>query len=147
MGAIALAIGAAAAARAQQTSFETLNVCGRIPATAVAVAISGRVVDERPINPKGLTAARCVYGIELAGARHAFVVWVSPAGDFEGLRAGSDAVITDVKGVGDEAFATIDSDTKRVQLTARLRGKVTVQVTSDRMDWAQAIAKVALSKF
>jgi hypothetical protein len=32
-------------------------------------------------------------------------------------------------------------------LTARLRGKVTVQVTSDRMDWAQAVAKVALSKF
>lgn len=143
---IALTLGATARG-AQQTSFESLNACQRVPSAAVATALSGRPVDERPVNSKGLTAARCVYGIEISGARHAFVVWVNPADDFGGLRDASDPPIIDVKGVGDEAFATTDKDTKRIQLTARVRGKVTVQVTSDRMDWAQAVARVALSKF
>ena len=144
---VAMLLGFSLAGAAQQSSYESLNVCQRVPSTAIAAAVSGRQIDERPINSKGLSAARCVYGIEIAGARHAFVVWVSPASDFDGLREASDPPIADVKGVGDDAFAITDKDTKRIQLTARLRGKVTVQVTSDRMDWAQAVARVALSKF
>jgi hypothetical protein len=75
------------------------------------------------------------------------VVWVNPVGDFDGLRDASEPPVTDVTGVGDDAFATTDADTKRIQLTARVRGKVAVQVTSERMDWAQAVARLALSKF
>lgn len=74
-------------------------------------------------------------------------MWINPVGDFDELREASEPPVTDVDGVGDAAFATTDKDTKRVQLTARVRGKVTVQVTSERMEWAQAIARVALSKF
>ena len=141
----ALTLGTAAGA--QQTSFESLNACQRVPAAEIAKAVSGRPIDDRPINFKGLPAARCVYGIEIAGTRRAFVVWLNPVGDFEDLRKGSASPTTGVKGVGDDAFATTDPDTKRVQLTARLRGKVTVQVTAERLDWAQDAAKVALSKF
>jgi hypothetical protein len=140
--ALALAMGAPV-----PHQYESLNACERVPPADVAAAVSGRALDHRPVNHKGLTAARCVYGIEIAGARRAFVVWINPVGDFDGLREASEPPITDVKGVGDDAFATTDQDTKRVQLTARVRGKVTVQVTSDRMEWAQAIARVALSKF
>ena len=132
---------------ASQASFESLDACKRVPATVVAAAVSGRSIDERPVNFKGLTAARCIYGIEIEGARRAFVLWVNPADDFRGLRDASDPPITEVKGVGDDAFAVADKDTKRIQLTAWRRGKVTVQVTSERMDWAQAVARVALSKF
>jgi hypothetical protein len=134
-------------AGAQLTSFESLNVCERVPSAEIAKAVSGRPVDSRPVNVKGLTAARCVYGIDIEGTRRAFVVWVNPVDDFDGLRDASTPPLTEVKGVGDAAFATTDKDTKRVQLTARARGKVTVQVTSERMEWAQAVARVALSKF
>jgi len=144
---VAMTLGFRVADGARQTSYESLNACQRVPSAAIAAAVSGRSVDERPINFKGLTAARCIYGIEIAGTRRAFVVWVNPASDFEGLRQASVPPIAEVNGVGDDAFATTDHDTKRVQLTARLRGKVTVQVTSDRLDWAQAVARVALSKF
>jgi hypothetical protein len=132
---------------AQQTSFESLNVCERVPSAEVAKALSGRPVDARPVNVKGLTAARCVYRIEIEGTPRAFVIWVNPVDDFDGLRKASTPPVTDVKGVGDDAFATTDMDTKRVQVTARARGKATVQVTSERMEWAQAAARVALSKF
>jgi hypothetical protein len=132
---------------AQERSYESLDACRRIPAAAVAAAVSGRPVDDRPINVKGFDAARCVYGIDIAGTRRAFVVWVNPVGDFEGLREAAEPPVTEVKGVGDDAYATTDSDTKRIQLTARLRGKVTVQVTGDRMEWVQAVARAALSKF
>jgi hypothetical protein len=145
-GVIAI-LGLPVAGGAQQASYESLNACQRVPGADVAAAVSGKAIDERPVNVKGLTAARCVYGVEVAGTRRAFVVWVNPAADFDGLRQASEPPVTDVKGVGDEAFAVTDKDTKRVQLTARTRGKVTVQVTSERMDWAQAVAKVALSKF
>ena len=131
----------------QQPSFESLNVCERVPSAEIAKAVSGRPVDARPVNVKGLTAARCVYAVEIEGTRRAFVIWVNPVDDFEGLRKASTPPLVDVTGVGDAAFATTDKDTKRVQLTARARGKVTVQVTSERMEWAQALARVALSKF
>jgi hypothetical protein len=144
---MAMALWSHASAGAGQTSFETLNVCERVPPADVAAVVSGRALDGRPVNVKGLTAARCVYGIEIAGARRAFVIWINPAADFEGLRKATDPPVEEIKGVGDEAFAITDKDTKRIQLTARARGKVTVQVTSERMEWAQAVAKVALSKF
>jgi hypothetical protein len=144
VGALATAMGAPAL---QQASYESLNACERVPPADVAAALSGRALDHRPVNHKGLTAARCVYAIEIAGARRAFVVWINPVGDFDGLREASQPPVTGVTGVGDDAFATTDKDTKRVQLTARVRGKVTVQVTSERMEWAQAVARVALSKF
>lgn len=149
LGALALGamLGSPLAGAAQQASYESLNVCDRVPAAAVAQAVSGRPVDARPVNIKDFTAARCVYAVEIGGTRHVFVVWVNPEGDFDGLKDASDRPLTEVKGVGDEAFATTDSDTRRIQVTARLRGRVTVQVTSERMDWAQAVAKVALSRF
>jgi hypothetical protein len=132
---------------AQDRSYESLNVCERVPIAEIAKALSGRALDAKPVNVKGFVAARCVYGIEIAGARQAFVVWVNPVGDFEELRSASEPPVANVTGVGDDAFATTDKETKRTQLTARARGKVTVQVTSARLEWAQAAAKVVLSKF
>ena len=143
----AMVLGLPVASAAQQASYEALNVCQRVPSAAVAAAVSGRPLEERPVNIKGFSAARCVYFIEIAGIRHPFVVWVNPVADFDGLREASDPPVADVKGVGDDAFATTDPDTMRVQVTARVRGKVAVQVTGDRLDWAQAVARVALSKF
>ena len=140
-------LGLAAGGAAQQSSYESLNVCEKVPAAELATALAGRALDAKPVNIKGLVAARCVYGIEIAGARRAFVLWINPAADFDGLREASEPPVTVVKGVGDEAFATTDKDTKRTQLTARARGKVTVQVTSEQLEWAQTVAKVALSKF
>jgi hypothetical protein len=145
--AAALSVALPLAGDGQTTTYASLNVCQRVPGSAVAAAVSGKPIDERPVNFPDLTAARCVYGIEIAGTRRAFVVWVNPVDDFDGLRKASEPPIADVKGVGDEAFATTDADTKRIQLTARVRGKVTVQVTSERRDWAEAVAKMALSKF
>ena len=144
---ISMLLGSPAASPAQQASYETLNVCQHVPSAMVAAAVSGRAVEERPVNVKGFTAARCVYVVEIAGDRHPFVVWVNPVADFDGLREASDPPIAEVEGVGDDAFATTDPDTKRIQLAARARGKVTVQVTSERMDWAQAVARAALSRF
>jgi hypothetical protein len=133
-------------AAGQQPSFGSLNVCERVPIADVAAAVAGRALESRPVDSKGMAAARCVYGLEIAGARRAFVIWMNPPEDFDDFRK-SAVNRLDVRDVGDEAFETADPDTKRVQLTARRRGKVTVQVTADRSSWAQAVAKVALAKF
>ena len=131
---------------AQQTSFDSVNVCERITVDQVAAAVAGRALDARPINKPGLAAARCVYGLEVDGARRALVLWVNPVADYDDFRKSATAPV-DVRDVGDDAFETTDAETKRVQLTARRRGKVTVQVTADRSAWAQAVAKLALTKF
>jgi hypothetical protein len=131
---------------APQTSFESVNVCERVPIDEVAAAVAGRALESRPINSKGLAAARCVYGLEIDGARRALVLWVNPAADYDDFRKSATAPVA-VRDVGDEAFETTDPETKRVQLTARRRGKATVQVTADRSPWAQAVARLALTKF
>lgn len=133
-------------AAGQQPSFGSWNVCERVPIADVAAAVGGRALESRQGDSRGLTTARCVYGLEIDGARRAIVVWTSGAGDYDDFRK-SAVNRVDVRDVGDEAFETADPETKRVQLTARRRGKLTVQVTADRSSWAQAVAKVALSKF
>jgi hypothetical protein len=130
----------------QPTSFESINVCERVPLDEVAAAVAGRALESRPINSKGLAAARCVYGLEIDGARRALVLGVNAAADYDDFRKSATAPVP-VRDLGDEAFETADPETKRVQLTARSRGKVTVQVTADRSPWAQAVARLALTKF
>ncbi|HQZ37710.1 MAG TPA: hypothetical protein PLH72_01630 [Vicinamibacterales bacterium] len=137
----------AALALTQVSSFESVDVCQKVPGATLAAAVGGRLVDQRSINVKGLDAARCVYGIEIDGSRRAFVVWANPAGDFDGLRAASTPPLTEVPGVGDEAFTVTDPETRRVQLTGWIRGKLTVQVSGERAAWVIAIAKTALSRF
>jgi hypothetical protein len=130
----------------QTTNFASLNVCERVPIADVAAAVAGRALESRPVDAKGMPAARCVYGIEIEGARRALVIWMSPAADFDDFRKSASGAV-DVRDVGDAAFQTTDADTKRVQLTTLRRGKVTVQVTADRAAWAEAVAKQALAKF
>lgn len=133
-------------AAGQQPASGSMNVCDRVPIADVAAAVAGHALESRPGDTRGLTTARCVYGLEIDGARRAIVLWTSGAGDYDDFRK-SAAKRVDVRDVGDEAFETADPETKRVQLTARRRGRLTVQVTADRSSWAQAVAKVALSKF
>jgi hypothetical protein len=140
---------AGAAAAAPQTSFESVNVCERVPIDEVAAAVAGRALEARPINSKGLASARCIYGLEIDGARRAVVLWLNPATDYDDLRksAAAPVAVRDLGPFSDEAFETTDAETKRVQLTARRRGAATVQVTADRSQWAQAVARLALTKF
>jgi hypothetical protein len=128
-------------------TFEDVNVCTRVPVDEAAKALGGRALEARPINVKGFVAARCVYGIEINGGRRAFVIWLNPATDFEGLRAASDPPITIVNGVGDAAYLAVDKDTKRYWLRAVKRNAVTVQVTGDEPDWVKTLAMLSLSKF
>jgi hypothetical protein len=125
---MALLAGSVVAAAHQQKapppppkSFESVNVCERIPGSELAGAVGGRLLETRPVNIKDFAPARCVYTIEIKGAKHGFVVWLSPPDD--------------------------DKDTKRYQLTAVRAGKVTIQVTGEQEGWIEAMAKLTLSKF
>ncbi len=146
---VAIALLGGGVPAAQPTSFESVNVCERVPIDEVAAAVAGRALESRPINSKGLAAARCVYGLEIDGARRALVLWVNPAADYDDFRKSATApvAVRDLGPFSDEAFETTDPETKRVQLTARRRGKATVQVTADRSPWAAAVARLALTKF
>jgi hypothetical protein len=127
-------------------SFERVNVCERVPGEAVATAVSGKLIDVRPVNTSGMTAARCVYGITIEGTRRAFVLWVSPSNEYEGLRQAADGPVTPVSGVGDAAHQTFDAETKRYWLRAMKAGKATVQVSGERPEQVRAIALLALGK-
>jgi hypothetical protein len=128
-------------------SFESVNVCEQIKIDEAAKALGGKPIEARPVNVKDFDAARCVYGIELEGARRAFVIWLSPPKDYEGLREASEPPITPVSGVGDAAYQSIDKDTKRYWLRAVKRGKVTIQISGDRPEWLKTLATLTLSKF
>lgn len=150
--AAATVLGLSAPARGQQSqgpsaTFESVNVCERVSGELVAKAVSGRAIDARPVNLKNVTWARCVYGTEIDGARRAFVLWLNPESDFEGLRKAAGKAAKSVSGVGDGAFVTFDDETKRYSLTAFKRGAVTIQITGEQQDWVRRIALLALSTF
>lgn len=126
--------------------FETTNVCERVTGESVATALKGQLLDVRPVNLMGLPTARCVYGVDIDNGRRTFVLWLNPAGDYEGLRKVAQSP-KPVTGIGDAAHMTIDADSKRYSLTATQRNKVTIQVTGDQADWVEAIARLALASF
>jgi hypothetical protein len=128
-------------------TFEHVNVCERVPGNELAAAVSGHLLQTRPINHAGLVAARCVYTLQIGEARGVFVVWLSPAAEYAGLRRAAEPPVTAVAGVGDRAHRTTDKDTRRMTLTALKRNSVTVQVTGEREADLKAIAALALSKF
>jgi hypothetical protein len=151
---MALLAGSVVAAAHQQKapppppkSFESVNVCERIPGSELAGAVGGRLLETRPVNIKDFAPARCVYTIEIKGAKHGFVVWLSPPDDYAGLRKAADPPLKPISGVGEQAHVTFDKDTKRYQLTAVRAGKVTIQVTGEQEGWIEAMAKLTLSKF
>jgi hypothetical protein len=153
---VAVALGAPTvllASTSQQRSagppatFESFNVCESVTGEALAKIVGGRPIDARPVNIKGFAHARCVYGVEIGGTRRAFVLWFNPANDFEGLRKAADPPVKPMTGIGDDAYLTFDKDSKRYWLTAVKRGKTTIQVSGEQVDWIQAVAKLALSKF
>jgi hypothetical protein len=135
-----------ASSQADPASFERVNVCERVPGEAVATAVSGTLIDVRPVNTAGMTAARCVYGITIEGTRRAFVLWASPPNEYEGLRKAAEGPVTPVSGVGDAAHQTFDAETKRYWLRAMKAGKATVQVSGERPEQVRAIALLALGK-
>lgn len=132
-------------AQGTPASFEKIDVCARVPGAKVAEAVKGRLLDARPINMAGLTAGRCVYGVEIAGARHAIVLWMNPPDDYEGLRKAAEGAVTPISGVGDMAHQTFDADTKRYWLRAVARGRAAIQVSGERPEWLRAVAVLALS--
>ena len=69
-------------------------------------------------------------------------MWLNPADDFPGLRDASEGPVKPLQGIGDEAFLRIDEDSKRYWPTAVKRGKVTIQISGDRADWVEAVARV-----
>jgi hypothetical protein len=145
---VAAILASTPALRAQaSTSFEKVNICTRVPGEAVAAAVSGKLLETRPVNIKDFAAARCIYGIEIGGARRMFAIWISAASEYEGLRNAADGPVTPIAGVGDKAHQTFDNDSKRYWLRAVQRDKVTVEVSGDRPEWLQPIARLALSKF
>ena len=105
------------------------------------------MIDTKPINIEGMTAARCIYGVDIAGKRQNFVVWLSPADDFRGLRDASEPPVKPISGIGHDAYLTYDKQFKRYMLTSTRRGSITIQVTSDQADWAQSISKAVIAKF
>ena len=139
--------GSAQTAATPPASFETVNACERVTGEAVAKALAGKLLDARPVNVKGFVAARCVYRVEIGGAPHPFVLWLNPPTDYDGLRKAASGSVKTIAGIGAAAHLTFDEETKRYTLTAVKPGQVTIQVTGEQVDWLQAIARLALSKF
>jgi hypothetical protein len=146
-GAALLFSAVASAQPKPPSSFETVNVCERVPGADVAKALGGRLVETRPVNVKGAVFARCVYSVEIDKANRALVLWLNPPDDYEGLREAAESRVKRVAGVGDAAHVTQDPDTKRIWFRAVKRGAVTVQVSAEREDWARVLATLALAKF
>jgi hypothetical protein len=134
-------------APAVAATFENVNVCERVTGEMVATTVKGTLLDARPVNISGLASARCVYGIDMGDRRQTFVLWFNPAGDYDGLRKAASGLVKPLTDIGDAAHLTVDSDTKRVIVTAIRRGKVTIQVTGEREEWVRSLATLALSKF
>ena len=119
------------------------DLCKIIPGNEVAKAAGGKIIETKSAE------GRCVYivGFEQSNPpRRAFVIYQHEASDYEGLKDAMGMEIKPVKGIGDEAVGSFDSESNRYWLLVVKRGQVTYQVSGDNEDLVRKVAVAALKQ-
>jgi hypothetical protein len=148
--AVALAAAATGVSWAQGgRSLQALDVCKVVPGESIAVAVGGKLGEARPFISAESELTRCTYLVDVPApekvARKAFVIWLYPPADFVELRGTTEGRITDIRGLGDEAYGFQDPGDGRSKVRVLRRGDVTIEATADTQDAARKIAGVALA--
>ena len=117
------------------------DLCKVIPGNEVAKAISGKIMETKSLD------GRCVYIVGFGQAdppRRAFVIYQHDASDYDGLKEAMEGEIKPIKGIGDEAVGSFDSQSNRYWMLVVKRGQATYQVSGDNEDLVRKVAITAL---
>ena len=120
---------------------KTTDLCRTVPGDEVAKTIGGKIMETKSLD------GRCVYIVGFAKANppsRAFVVYQHEAGDYDGLKDAMGEEIKTVRGIGDEAVGSFDSESNRYWLLVVKRKQVAFQVSGDNEDLVHKVAAVAL---
>ena len=120
--------------------YATLNVCDVVPGDAIAHALGGTFAEARPFGDKSFS--RCTYFIVPSGGsqRMGYVVYLQPAGDFEGLKKYIEDPITPIAGLGDGAYLFHDTGDGRFKIHVLKRGDVMIEASGDSEASARKVA-------
>jgi hypothetical protein len=132
--------------RAQASrDYTKFNVCEVVPGDRIAGAVGAKMVAARPTFDKNWS--RCLYVVTNAGPdqQRGYIVWLSPAADFEEMKPHIAEKITAVAGLGDGAYIYQDKDSGRFKLYVLMRGDQTIQATGDTADSTRKVAEVVLA--
>jgi hypothetical protein len=119
------------------------DLCKIIPGNEVAEAIGGKIMETKTLD------GRCVYIVGFGQTdppSRAFVIYQHEASDYDGLKDAMEGKIKPIKGIGDEAVGSFDSQSNRYWLLVVKRKQVTFQASGDNEDLVRKVAKVALKK-
>jgi len=117
------------------------DLCKIIPGGEIAKAIGGKIMETKSLD------GRCVYIVGFGQTdppSRAFVIYRHEAGDYDALKDAMEGKIKTVKGIGDEAVGSFDSQSNRYWLLVVKRGQVTYQVSGDNEDLVRKVAVAAL---
>lgn len=124
-----------------------VQVCELLPGEILASELGAMLVEARFFPLPDSEASRCVYTVASPrGEQTAFVVWVMPEAEYDGLRDAADQPVEEVRDVGEKAFQFVDPDSSRINLIAVSRGRFVVQVTGDDAGQVRQVAALALSR-
>jgi hypothetical protein len=127
--------------------YSKYNVCEAVPADAIARAVNGKLTSARPTFDKRWS--RCAYFVTSAEGNQprGYVVWLSPAADFEEMKQYIEETITPVAGLGDGAYIYRDKGDGRFKMYVLLRGDHTIQATGETAESARRVAEAVLAVF
>jgi hypothetical protein len=123
------------------------NVCEAVPGDAIARAFSARLVSTRPTFDKKWS--RCMYLLTSAEGSQprGYVVWLSPAADFEEMKQYIEEKVAPVAGLGDGAYLFRDKGDGRFKMYVLMRGDQTIQVSGETAESARKVAETVLAVF
>jgi hypothetical protein len=146
---VVIAAAALASASVQvrpSRDYTQYNVCEVIPADTIRRAVGDvALVSARPTFDKKWS--RCAYAFTTGAPNknQLYTVWLSPAADFEEMKAYIDEKITAVARLGDGAYIYQDRGDGRFKLYVLMRGDQTIQATGDSPDSARKVAEAVLA--
>jgi len=117
------------------------DLCKIIPGNNVAKAIGGNIMETKSLD------GRCVYIVGFGQTdppSRAFVIYQHEASEYHALKDAMEGKIKPIKGIGDEAVGSFDSQSNRYWLLVVKRGQVTYQVSGDNEDLVRKVAVAAL---
>ena len=122
---------------------KSTDLCKSIPGDEIAKAIGGKIMETKSFD------GRCVYIVHFGQTdppSRAFVIYRHEASEYGALKDAMEGNIKTVKGIGDEAVGSFDSQSNRYWLLVVKRGKVTYQVSGDNEEFVRKVAVAALRK-
>jgi hypothetical protein len=134
---------------AKSIELKTLNVSELITGDLITEVTGGTITKTKSYIDKDGPTWRCAYFIthsENPENPECIILWLMPEENFAEMRPFFEGTVKDIEGIEYQTYTAFDKDSKRYEMMALKRKKLTVEITGEKESELKKIADTVISK-